>query len=370
MLIGLRGPAMAAPITGLDEFGQTEPWEPLTLPADLRPAEPEALAPPTARSFEPEDADPPPPSDVPAAPALTTCTLDPDEEFIGLDWARRRTFEGVCLSARWLDRLFGDETLDLNKYPIEGYVGFDLEKTRGSSPSLSPKIRLRLRLPNLSNRFDVFFERDDENKTIVGESDSAVTRQLGSGQQNTAQVGLGYEILRGIDSLLSFRAGIRLTNRKPDPFVRSRYNLSFGKSERAEWRVGQSLFWRQVEGFGETTTLDYERRVGGPFIFQWNNSATVSQVTEAFRWGSSVTVLHPLDERRTMLYSYSADGQTGQPDAVSRFGPRVSYRQQMNRRWLFGEVYIGSYRVKGDGIGERKEFPYVGAKIEAHFTSE
>ena len=330
------------------------------------PTDVPSASPIPASGAQPDEGKAPPPRRQ-ASPALTTCTLEQDEEFIGLDWARRRTFEGVCVSARWLDRLFGDKPLDLNQYPIEGYIGFDLEKSRHEAFLVKPKLRIRMRLPNISDRFDLFFERDDENKTVVGESDSAVTRQLRTDEQNTAQLGLGYEILRGIDSLLSFRAGIRMSGGKPDPFLRSRYNLSFARSERTEWRFGQSLFWRHIEGFGETTTLDYENRIGGPYIFRWNNSATVSQTSDAFRWGSAVSILHPLDERRTLIYTYSASGETGQPDPVSSFGPRLGYRQQLHRRWLFGELYFGANRVKELGVGEREFVPYVGLKIEAHF---
>lgn len=305
-----------------------------------------------------------------AAPSAPSCVLQKDEEFIGLDWARRTTYQGICASALWLDQLFGDEIKDASEYQIEGYLGANLEKQKGGTMDFSPKLRMRLKLPNLSHKFDLFFEREDENKTIAGESDSAVTRQLGSGGQESSQVGLGYEIMRGLDSLLNFRLGMRLIDRKLDPFVRSRYTLDFAKSERAEWRFGQTLFYRHMEGFGETTSLDYEKRMGGPFVFRWNTSATVSQTTEAFKWGSGVSVLHPVDERRTLIYSYSASGDTGRAINVNSFGPRVGYRQQMQRRWLFGEIYAGVDRPKLEPGETRPVTPYIGAKLEAHFKNE
>ena len=340
----------------------------------MPPTSPPPEAGPATNAAPPDGAAPPVTQSAPPAPkdkAVTTasCTLEPDDEFIGLDWTRRKTYQGICLSARWLDSLFGDDPYDLTAYPIEGFVGFDYEQRKDGSPAFKPRVRMRVKLPNLSKRLDLFFERDDENKTIVGESDSTVTRQLGSGEQNTSQVGLGYEFMRGIDSLLNFRAGLRLVNGTIDPFVRSRYSLSFAKEARSEWRFGQSLFWRHIEGFGETTSLDYENRIGGPFIFRWNNSATVSQITESFRWGSTASVLHPLDEIRTLLYSYSAGGDTGTAVPLASYGPRVSYRQQLHRRWLFGEVYVGNNSVKSEAGVERKDVPYIGAKIEAHFKS-
>lgn len=151
--------------------------------------------------------------------------------------------------------------------------------------------------------------------------------------------------------------------------MRSRYSRSFARSERAEWRVGETLFYRHLEGFGETTTLDYERRLGGPFIFRWSTSATLSQVTEAFRWGSGATILHPLDDRRTLLYSLSAGGETGQAVPVASFGPRLAYRQRLDRKWLFGELYVGVDRPKSEPGATRAEVPYVGAKLEAHFQA-
>jgi len=302
-------------------------------------------------------------------PPAQECTLSPDDEFLGLDLTRRIIFSGVCHSIRWMDSLFGEEQGRKPIEVMEGRLSFNFERRQGGARVLQPTLHIRARLPNLSRRFELFFDRENENKSIVGERNNPALDQLAQEGQETTQAGVDYELRRTVESLLNFRLGVRanLLKRQFDPFVRSRYTLDFARSETRQWRFSQTLFWRNQEGFGETSTLDFESHLGGPYVFRWGNTATVSEITDAFRWGSTVSVLRGLGDNKAILASYSAGGETGKEERVSNFGPRLSYRQELNRKWLFGEVYTGIDHLKPLAEVSRRRESYVGAKLEAMF---
>jgi hypothetical protein len=320
---------------------------------------PAAHAEEVAEQTATEAAGPPRPQWIPE------CELPTDDEILGLDWLRRNVFSSVCRSARWFDSFFGEEYFKDTE--MDGSLSFAQERRQGGERNFAPRLRIRGKLPNISRRFDVFIDRDDENKTIVGQSDNPAMAQLNQPQQETTQLGLGYELRRTLDSLLNFRAGLRLRSGALDPFVQSRYSHDFARSETREWRVSQTLFWRQIEGFGETTALDFSLKLGGANLLRWENNATLSQSTDAFRWASAVSLYHSLSEHKALQLSYSANGETGQHDPVANFGPRLSYRQQLDRKWLFGEVYGGIDHLKGNDGTPRQREPYVGVKIELLF---
>lgn len=296
---------------------------------------------------------------------LRDCELPTDQEMLGLDWARRTVFTSVCQSARWFDGLFGDEFVKDSE--MEGSIAFNLERREGGARDLTPRLRFRATLPNISKRLDVFLDREDENKTIVGQSENPAMAQLGQDRQESTQLGLGYELRRTINSLLNFRAGIRLREGKPDPFVRSRYNREFARRESSQWRFAQTIFWRNAEGFGETSALDFEVKLDGRHLLRWQNNATLSQDTEAFRWASALSLYRTLGENKAAQLSYSANGETGRAERVGNFGPRLSYRQQLNRKWLFGEIYVGIDYPKDSPEVARGRQSYIGVKIEATF---
>jgi hypothetical protein len=296
---------------------------------------------------------------------LRDCELPSDQEMLGLDWTRRKVFTSVCHAARWFDGLFGDEFVKDSE--MEGSIGFNLERREGGGRDFRPRLRFRATLPNISKRLDVFLDREDENKTIVGQSENAAMTQLGQERQDSTQLGLGYELRRTIDSLLNFRAGIRLRDGKPDPFVRSRYLKDFARQESSQWHFTQTLFWRNAEGFGETTALDYEVKLDARHLLRWQSTATLSQDTDAFRWVSALSLYRSLGENKAAQLSYSANGETGKPERVGNFGPRLSYRQQLNRKWLFGEIYVGMDYPKDSPDVSRGQQSYIGLKIEAEF---
>lgn len=322
-----------------------------------------------------EAAPPEPPPGVPAeAPAvpeeqgprwLRECELPLDEEMLGLDWARRKLFTSVCQSARWFDGLFGDDYVKDSE--MEGSLELNYERREGGTQDFTPRFRFRAKLPNINKRLDVFVDREDENKTIVGQSENAAMTQLGQDRQESTQLGLGYELRRTLDSLLNFRAGIRLREGKPDAFVRSRYSREFARREDRQWRFTQTIFWRHAEGFGETSALDAEVRLDDRHLLRWQNNATLSQSTDAFRWISALSLYRSLDDNKAVQLSYSANGETGRAERVGNFGPRLSYRQQLNRKWLFGEVYVGLDHPKDSPDVARGRQSYIGVKIEATF---
>ena len=284
---------------------------------------------------------------------------------------RRFTFSAACHSSNWVDKQFESETPEtLEEGEIDGYSGFEYVHRQDAAGLLLPQVRIRTRLPNLSRRFDLSLERDDERKTIEGQSENAIQQQLGAANQNTTRLGFGYELFRRANDLLNLRAGIRISERKLDPFVRGRYTWDIERTEQTEWRFAETLFYRHLEGFGETTSLDHQRNLTKTLLFRWSNSATLSQSTDGFRWDSNISLLHTFDEHHGMLYSYGASGQTGQAEPLANFGPRVSYRQKLNRKWLFGEVYVGLDRIKDEIHPVRTSVGYIGAKLEAHFLGE
>lgn len=296
---------------------------------------------------------------------LADCELPTDQELLGLDWTRRKIFTSVCQSARWFDGLFGDEFV--KDSDMEGSLSLNFERREGGTRDFTPRLRFRTSLPNISKRLDVFLDREDENKTIVGQSENAAMTQLGQDRLDSTQLGLAYELRRTLDSLLNFRAGIRVREGKPDPFVRSRYSLEFARGESSQWRFLQTIFWRNAEGFGETSALDFEVKLDQRHLLRWQNNATLSQDTDAFRWASALSVYRSLGDNKAAQLSYSANGETGRPEPVGNFGPRLSYRQQMNRKWLFGEVYVGIDYPKDSPEVARGRQSYVGLKIEATF---
>jgi len=349
---GSNSPSPA--VDGADQTPSTPPTVPSGTPA------PDVVSP----AAEPARAELPP---NPAAPR-SSCVLPEDiDPTYGLDWARRNTFRSVCVTARWLDGMFGDDPFEQSGGRVTGLISLALDKRDGESIDVTPKLRVSLRLPNLSRHASLFFDRDKESQSIAGDTTALRPEVTKSNEMNTSQAGIGYELFKAGSALVDFRLGVRFDGISPKPFVRSRYSLRFAESSADRWLVEETLYWKTVEGFGETTRLEYERHLGGPFILRWDNGATYDQSTIGVSWSTTVSVFHALSVDRGMQWSYGASGQSDLDYTIGNFGPRVSLRQRMKQRWLFLEVYTGVDNTRSEPNGPLTRTGYFGAKMEALF---
>ncbi|HET6719074.1 MAG TPA: hypothetical protein VFH22_05485 [Rhodocyclaceae bacterium] len=330
---------------------------------------------PAAGEAPPAEAAPPRPAPAAETPEaqelrLSSCSIPQEAEFFGFEWARRTSYRSVCLASHWLDGLFGDNPFDPKEGQINGYFALVTEKREDGGWDSAPRIRTRIKLPQASKRFDLFFDRDRESQTIASESAALHPETSAATEESTNQVGIGYLLHQGMTELLNVRLGLRVRSEKLDLFARSQYTAIFAENPTGRWNFQQTLFWRTTEGFGETTALEYERHIGGPNIFRWSNSATYSEITDGFRWNSVFSLFHALNEDRAIQWSYGANGESGQVESIASHGPRVSYRQRLEQRWLVVEVYTGIDNIKDELMTSRREEAYVGARIEAHFSPQ
>lgn len=297
-----------------------------------------------------------------------SCTLPEVSDLPGLEWARQSSFRSVCLTAHWLDGLFGTEPYDPVAGVITGFLALDLEKRQGENAEVLPRLRTTFALPNVSRKLDLFFDRDKESKTISGESAALHPEGLTKDEASTNQIGIAYKLYRDLNAALDTRVGLRFRDGRPDLFVRASFRTPFADSGTDRWNIDQSLFWTNQDGAGETTLLDYERHLGGPFLLRWRNSASFSQTTDGIRWTSGLAVFHALTDDRAMQWAWGANGESGLAEKLTSHGPRITIRQRLRQRWLVLEAYVGIDHLKSADLPTRTPQNYLGAKIEAWFN--
>lgn len=346
-------------------------------------AEPAAVAPDAAEAAAPaagETAAEAPAEAFPVAPVvppeplevlhqrLSTCSIPEEEEFLGLEWARRTSYRSVCLASHWLDGLFGDEAFDPEEGRINGYFALVSENRDDGSWKVTPRLRTRVRLPQASKRLDLFFDRDRESQSIAGESPALRPEANLAGEESSNQFGIGYDLKRGLAHLLNVRLGLRVRSWRPELFARSRYSVTLADTGQDRWNLEQTLFWIKHDGIGETTALEYQRHLGGPFVLRWQGSGTFSQQSDGLRWNSNLSVFHALGNDRALHWSFGGHGETGHAEPVTAYGPRLSFRERLKRRWVIVEVYTGVDRVQTEQVPVRTSRAYVGMRLEAHFS--
>ncbi|MDH4189418.1 MAG: hypothetical protein OEW21_04345 [Betaproteobacteria bacterium] len=302
-------------------------------------------------------------------------TVDPQPEGLvldSLDWTRRGLYGRVCSMARWFDGFFGNERFDSQTArQAGGELSFAMERRQGFATHGRPSLRVRVPLPNLNKRLHFFADREDERATTTGPADVTRAGETApvAGADQVSRVGLGYQKTPDKDSLLKLRSGVRVSGGLK-PFAEAQYRQQFWQTDATQWRFSETFFWRRPDGFGETTLLDFEARLGAGTLFRWFNDATVSQITARVGWLTGGSLFFDLGEKRALQFQMAWSGDTGAPVRLATYGPRLTYRQSLGPPWLFGEAYVGRDHPQMSIDVPRISQDYVGVKVELQFGRE
>jgi hypothetical protein len=352
---GRRGPASAPPaldqpdsplIRAVEPPGSPPPAPvPAVEPAPVG-TEPVAAQPDETAPAEPGSADEPPPSASATAangqrrPLRELCRKPEGEGFV--DESRRRLEETFCGATLWFDGLFGGEPDLGNARAVSGRVELSTLHTDFDGLDYKGRLRLNYELPNLERRVRFFLGREDEDEFITDRREGFAIRSSVFGLENEEEwlAGLGYSPPGRWLSRTDFRVGGRVKT-APEVFGQWRLRQNVFVGEDTVWRLRETLFWENRDGFGSTSSVDVDRVLRRDLLLRWGSVGTISEVTEGIHWRSAALVYKNLPGTRAVAGELFVRGATDAEVKMREYGTRIIYREPLGRPYLFGEVILG-----------------------------
>ncbi len=287
-----------------------------------------------------------------------------------LDRTQRTVYRTVCNTALWFDGFFGDVRYDTETGDTYGRLGLSGYQDERDGMDVRLRLRARFALPALSNRGAILLGRGDE-KEIVEERTStdfdALPSNFNDLDDEAWLLGMGFE-QGGMRKGFKFSIGAKL-RAPPEPYVKGSYRRSISLSRRDLARFRQIFFWRDAEGFGSTSHLDFDHLVSDRLMVRWANYGTISEdeEVEGLEWGSTLTLFQSLSDRRAFSYRALIRGETKADVRHQNVGFEVRYRRRLMRKWLFVELVSSVTWPREFLIEERQANFGVGIGFEMYF---
>lgn len=284
-----------------------------------------------------------------------------------LDNLRYSTHGRLCNTVRWIDGLFGDEH-EFNDEDFRGKItiGFRQDEEDGFDPRL--RVKLRTRLPNVSERFNAFIGRVEEDSFISNTEvnrDQLNTVGLRSVDDDDAEwlVGIGYRNPDKRDNGLDFSVGAKLSSGL-NPYAKAAYRYVFVPSDRDFWKTTQTVFWRRDEGYGVSSNLDYIHLLNDQDILQWESGIKYADEFAQWEWITSGSWHHSFSDKKGVSSRAYVRGEEENPVSIPEFGVTFTHVRPFLRPWLAIELGVDFRWIKDDPDREYHNDTRIGVQFE------
>jgi hypothetical protein len=304
-----------------------------------------------------------------AASGSSPCAQEREGDDVMVDDARRKLFETLCGASLWFDGLFGEGRDVAAARSVYGRAEISITNSEVEGAKVRGRLRLRVKLPNLENRVEAFLGReDDQDEVIRGREEGFGLRSQFLGVESNERWlgGLGYSVPGNFRVKRDFRIGIK-GGSEPEVFAQGRLRRNFLIGQATAIRLRETLFWTNRDGFGSTSSFDFDHLLNKTLLFRWGSVGTISESTEGLDWRSALVLYHNLRGQRAIAYETFVRGETGWV-ALKEYGARAIYRQSLlGRPWFYGEAIVGYSWPRLDPADERQGSFTVGFGLELHF---
>lgn len=272
--------------------------------------------------------------------------------------------DSVDGSARWVDGFFGKRRTDEETPGAYGRVRVRTFWKEYEGVKVKVRFRAELPLTNISSRVNAIIGRGNADSVVQGTDQHDYL--LSSGDEDSWLAGLGYTPPWSHSKRISVSAGVKI-DFPMNPYVRFSYRYKHDFDDKSLIRARQSVFWENQDGYGTSTTIDLERKLSDSLLVRWTNWAKFNEVTHGVAFDSKVEFYQRFDEKRALLYTFGAEGESDNDAPIREYGAYMIYRQQAFRDWFFGEIIFGVTRPHFEDWTERKTGLLLGVGFEMVF---
>lgn len=289
---------------------------------------------------------------------------DGEEDVPMLDASRREVREATEWVARGVDSWFGDIPFENGGKVTNGRIRTRVIWREHDEVDFNLRFRVSMRLPNLQDKVYVLIGSENEKDLVRDRPDTVRDQQRllreSKRDDETFFTGIGLRLLDEV----SVSVGLRDLH-KPYVKLRYRYEWLVGESNRISFR--ETGFWALDDGFGATTTLDFEHAFSPVLGARWHNSGTISEEDDGLDWYTSLGLYRAFGGQRQLSGEILADGETGKEVDVDEYGVLLKWQQPVYQDWLIGEITTGHYWERESIRHEREGKWAVGLGLQMHF---
>jgi hypothetical protein len=282
---------------------------------------------------------------VPASPDPTSSEKLVEEKASGVmmavDKSHARLERGILDRVIRLDNFFGSVKGEDARHP--DYLlrwGNSLRMEEGGHFKYRTSVRANFVLPKIGHRLRLVVSGETEPEPFSAKlpedpGNPGFDRTLANTRLVNTEIRYSLIHKPTVDMFLG--TGVRIKS-PLESFVRSRFQYSHRLGEVTLARFAETVFWKNTEGFGETTEIELSRQLGPKTLLRWGNAGTVTEEGPGVEWATELSLLRELSRRSAITFGGGLSGHTRPVSQVDIYRVFTRYRRNFLRTWLFFEL--------------------------------
>ncbi|MBZ5587729.1 MAG: hypothetical protein LAO05_04135 [Acidobacteriia bacterium] len=274
-------------------------------------------------------------------PTLVPCRQAARAGDGALDATRRDLYDTLCEASLWLDGLFGRHGSLEAAERINGRAELAVLRSSVAGTKVNTGLDVNFKLPHLEKRLNVFIGRSDPQDYVRDRQEGFGLRSQFVGLESREKwlAGLGYSLPGAVGDRVSLRAGVA-GGVHAIVFGQAVYQQNIAVGERNLWYLREVAYWKRLEGFGFTSSADYDHVLTKTLLLRWGTVGTVSEGSHGLDWRTALVLYQNLHRTRAMAYEAFLRGVSGTL-GLTEYGARAIYRQSVFRSWFFVDPLLG-----------------------------
>ena len=257
--------------------------------------------------------------------------LDDDTEQT-IDELQQKGSNLVVSAADWIDSFFDDPRYEAEQNRSRAKVKLVFGYTKFDDFEFSPGIDLRLNLPVLENRVNLFLKANDDedfdaDSNPVADSENNKDEDVTAGIKYFLVMGERYNISTDVGVSSSYVYG-GLRFRHQHPFFSNYW----------EGRFTNRLRYYSDDGWENKASYDIERHLGDRYFFRNTFTGILSEETDGFPFSAVSRLYQVFSIERVLLYDAGIYFETEPEFEVTDVQLKLRYRQRFYRDWLVLEL--------------------------------
>ena len=282
-----------------------------------------------------------------------------DEQEKVLDSAQEAVTRRLLGAADWIDSFFDDRRTLAEENTSRAAFRLAMGYSRNDDFEIKPRLDVRLRLPRLSERANLFIEAAEDRDFNIGRDPLDERLPDDDGDRGELTAGLRYFIRETRDLNISLDGGISWNYLYAS--IRYRSLQDFGAWQ---GRFTNRLRYYTDDGLENRVAYDLERRLHTNWLFRTTTHVLLSEEEEGIPHSQYSRLIQVLSPYQAISYEAGVYFDTEPSYKMTDTRVMARYRQRFYRDWLVLEI---SPRVYFPEEHDRKANPGIIFQFEAAF---